>query len=868
MNAEMRHHLDLEAEYLEARGLTPREARRQAAAVFGGTTQAIEAIRELHGTSAMAELWRSARLASRTLVRHRAFALMTIVTLALTIAASTTAFSVLDALVNPHLLARNPDRLYTIRAVFDARLNTAEARRHLDRALAAGGATFESYAASGPWRGYLGESVAERGLLTRAATVRSVSANYFQTVGVTPIEGQVTPPGGGDAGADFAVISDRLRGELFARGEPAVSGTILVNGRPVTVVGVVRRYEGVAPLADDVWIVEPRGVPFTFWRLVRLREHATPEQLRAELEGLGERAASQIGLRDTHSAFVPAPVGIGFRAQTFHYALVGAGVAVLLIACLNLANLQLARAMGRSSEIATQAALGATRRHIVVQLLAENAVLVGIGLVLALLLTVGTAELIRVTVPRGIGQYVVAPELSWRMVGFAVAGSALAVVLIGAIPALSVSRVDLNSLLKNRAGSGITRGHGRRYGALVVLQIALAMPLATGAVMMLAFLWGMTRPGATTERLGFDPAPIIRGQVRFTRTDSGAPISLGAIAARQLPAIAAIPGVRDAALVVSARPMDDAVTIEDDAGEIREEGTLLWSYQIVTPNYFRTIGRPIAPGSDFPAEGAGDAAVILDENTAHTLWPRTNPIGRAIKFGSARSSAPWLRVRGIVGDRYSAATRELMAAAGTKRLTEAYRVIAPTDTAPSSIYRRYEAELDVRTDSAAPAVASALRRYLAQLDGTYPPRVQLLTEYLGIPQQVAVVRFMAALFTVFGVLAVGLACLGIYGIVTQHIVDRRRDLGIRLALGASTPVIVATVLRAQNVFALLGVAIGLALTAFTARWVSGYAGGMGLGAVAIYAGMCVLLFVCAAASALVPAIRAARIRPMEVLRAD
>jgi uncharacterized protein with PQ loop repeat len=306
----------------------------------------------------------------------------------------------------------------------------------------------------------------------------------------------------------------------------------------------------------------------------------------------------------------------------------------------------------------------------------------------------------------------------------------------------------------------------------------------------------------------------------------------------------------------------------DDAGEIREEQTLLWNYRIVTQSYFRTIGRPIAPGSDFPPQGTADAAVILDENTAHTLWPRTNPIGRAIKFGSARSAAPWLRVRGIVGDRYSAATRELLAEAGTARLTEAYRLITPADTAPSSIYKRYEAELDVRTDSAAPMVASRLRRFLAQLDGTYPPRVQLLTEYLGIPQQIAVIRFMAALFTVFGVLAVGLACLGIYGIVTQHIVDRRRDLGIRLALGASTPVIVATILRAQNVFVLLGVAIGLALTALTSRWFGGYVGGMGLTGVAVYGGMCVCLFVCAAGSALVPAIRAARIPPMEVLRAE
>lgn len=867
--AEMQHHLELEAEYLEARGLSPVDAKRQAAASFGGTTQAIEAARELRGSEALADLRRTIRLSSRSLVRHRAFAIMTIVTLGLTIAASTTAFSVVDALVNPHLIARAPDRLFTVRVIFDQHVKEWEYQRAIVRAVARGGATFESFAESGPWRNFHGEAVAERGRQSRAATVRSVSPNYFTTIGVLPLEGQLTLPGGRSGGTDVAVISDRLREELFAQGESAVPGTILVNGRPITVVGVVRRYESVAPLSDDVWVLEPREVPFAWWNFVRLKDHATREQLRAELQSLGEQAATQLGIRDAHPAFVPASLEVGAHAQAFHFALMGAGLAVLLIVGLNLANLQLVRAMGRSGEIATQGALGAMRRHIVAQLLTENALLVGLGLVLALVLTIGAAELIRVTVPHGIGQYVVAPKLSWRMVGFAVVGSAVAVVLIGVIPAIRVSRIDLHTLLKNRAGSGTSRLQGQGYGALVVLQIALSMPLATGAVILLGSLWAISRPGATMERVGYDPAPIIQGQLRWTRADS-APISLGDVAPQQLKAIRAIPGVRDAAIAASARPDGSAVTVDDGSGEIREVPTLLWTYDVVTPTYFRTLGRPIVSGTDYPDEGADAATVILDENTAHTLWPRANPLGRAIKFGTAQSSAPWLRVRGIVGNRSSKAQRDREALFGVMRMTEAFRLIAPTDTAPQSIYKRYEQALVVRADSATPAVASALRRYLAQLDGDYPPRVQLLTEYLGIPQQLAEMRFIAALFTVFGVLAVGLACLGIYGIVTQHVLDHRRDLGIRLALGATTAVIVRTVLRSQNVFALLGVAIGLVLTVATAHWLAGFSpsGEDGLGIVALFAGMCVLLFACVVVSAVVPTIRAARIPPMEVLRAD
>lgn len=869
MRAEMQHHLDLEAEYLEARGLSPAEAKRQAAASFGGTTQAIEAARELRGWETLADLRRTIRLASRSLVRHRAFAIMTIVTLGLTIAASTTAFSVVDALVNPHLIARAPDRLVTVKVIFDEHVKELEYQRAIVRAVARGGTTFESFAESGPWRNFFGDAVAERGRQSRAATVRSVSANYFTTIGVVPLEGQLTLPGGRSGGNDVAVISDRLREELFVKGESAVPGTILVNGRPITVVGVVKRYESVWPLSDDVWVLEPRELPFAWWNLVRLKEHATPEQLRAELQALGEQAARQLGIRDAHPAFVPAPLQVGVHAEAFHFALMGAGLAVLLIVGLNLANLQLVRAMGRSGEIATQGALGATRRHIVAQLLTENALLVGLGLVLALVLTVGAAELIRVTVPHGIGQYVVAPKLSWRMVGFAVVGSAVAVVLIGLIPAIRVSRVDLHTLLKNRTGSGTSRLQGQGYGALVVLQVALAMPLATGAVILLAALWAISRPGATIDRIGYDPTPIIRGQLRWTRADS-APISLGEAAPQQLKAIRAIPGVRDAAISASVPPAGRAVTVDDGSGEIREVATQLWTYQIVTPTYFRTLGRPIVAGTDYPDEGAGEATVILDENTARTLWPRANPIGRAIKFGSAQSSAPWLRVRGLVGNRSSKAQRDHEALFGVMRMTDAYRLIAPTDTAPQSIYKRYEQLLDVRADSATPVVASAVRRYLAELDGDYPPSVQLLTEYLGIPQQIAEMRFIAALFTVFGVLAVGLACLGIYGIVTQHVLDHRRDLGIRIALGATTAVIVRTVLRSQNVFALLGVALGLMLTVATAHWLAGFSVGTddGFGLVAVFAAMCLLLFASVVISAVVPTIRAARMPPMEVLRAD
>ncbi len=863
----MRLHIDLEAEHLTAYGLSPEEARRRAAARFGGVTQAKEAARDLWGSHVSSELSRSFRLASRVLIRHRGFAVMMVLTLALTIAASTTAFSMIDALVNPTFIARNPDRLYVLKVILDSRIRTREHRRLIEESLGSGGgATFESYARSAPWHMTFRPAAAERGKLTRAASALSVSSNYFTTLGVSPLEGQLSPPRGG-TGSEIAVISDRLRTELFADGERVVGQSLVVDGVPITVIGVVRRYEGVAPLVADLWVFEPAGVAFAIQHIVRLKPGASAAQLRSELEALSERAARKVGIPETRTAFVPSQLPIGLSAKTFHYALFGAGLSVLFIACLNLANLQLVRALGRSSEIATQAAVGAGRRNIIGQLLAENAVLVSIGLVLALALTLGAAALIRITVPRNIGTYVVAPDFNWRMVGFAIAGSALAVLLIGAIPALSVSRLDLNSLLKQRAGSGTSRRWSEGFGALVVVQIALAMPLVTGAVTLLTFLWAMTRPEAVTNQVGYDPTMMIRAQLHWTRTDETGPVSLGDVAPRQLRAIRSIPGVRDASLSASAQPPGQRVTVDDGSGEIREVETLLWAYRVVSPTYFRTRGRPIVRGSDFPDAGAGEDAVILDEITAQTLWPRANPLGRAVKLGSANSSAPWLRVRGIVGDRFTTEQREVRLAGGSERLTEAYRLISATDTMPANIYKRYEALVEVRADTNAPAVASTLRQHLSRLDGTRPPQVQLSSEYLGIPQRIAETRFVAALFAIFGALALGLAALGVYGIVAQRVADRRRDISIRLALGGTTRHIVLQVLRAQNVFALLGIAIGLTLTVMTNRLIGGVIG-IDVDSVVLHAAVSAMLFICIVTAAIVPAIRAARVPPMEVLRAE
>lgn len=860
MEAEMRAHLEMETEDLILRGHDPTTARRHAAAAFGGVAQAREAAFEARSLPAVADLVRSIRLATRTLSRHRAFAITTILALGLAIAVNTTTFSVLDAMLNPRVLANLPERLYKVRFIGDARrqVDFGEA----ERALRTGGRTYDAFTGFFPGQ----QVTVERAGLVRDAEPIIVSQNFFATMGVVPLEGRLSPPAEPSAASSTVVISDRLRAELFPDRDEAVGKTILVEGSPLTVLGVARRYAALEPLDADVWTFPGvnRAVPV---RLLRLRAGSSSADAQAEVDFLARRLAIGAGFPDATSRFYITPTTSQFAVNRFHFALIGAGLAVLLIACTNLANLQLARGLGRSSEIAVQSALGATQTHVVMQLMTENAVMAVAGLCIALLCTLAGNALIRATIPRNIGTYFVAPQTSWRMVAFAAIAAALSLLVVGVLPALRASRVDINSLLKSRAGSGAHREKGRWYASLIVLQIALAMPLATAAVLLALGAWSIARPGALTPSLGFDPSPIIRAELSWPRPDSTSAISLAAATARLVTRALAIPHVVSAAVRTDARPEHGMLTVEDGVGAYREVEAPMWYYDVVSPGYFRTLDMPMQAGTDFTADNASTGTVLIDEFTAISLWPRSAPVGRLLKLGGAHSDAPWLRVRGIVGTRMSDRQKAFLREAGTLRIGRVYRVMTDADSVRGSIYHRYEATLEVRVDSEPQVIASTLRQIL-RAESTIPPRVALLLDYHGIPRRITVSRFIAALFAVFGVLAVGLACMGVYGIVAQAVADRRRDIAIRIALGATPRQVVRALLREHNVLVLLGVAVGLAITGLTMGWIGEFLGTVGYVGLAVYGIMCLALFAAIVISALIPAMRATRLGPMEVLRAE
>lgn len=877
MESEMRAHVAFETEELMRAGLSREEAERQAVLAFGGVQQAKEEALEGSAFWWLDTLRRDVRIATRTLVRHPTFAVTATLALALAIAVNTTMFSVIDAMLHPRTGGKNPEQLYSLKYLGNMRVSSANA---IDEALAAGGRTYVSYTgAVNTGRSY----AIERGELARRAIMAFVRPNFFSVIDISPIEGTLTPVGPQATAGRTLIISDRLREQLFPTGESPIGQSVNVEGQAFTVQGVTTRSVSVPALDADMWtfppssgvelpgMVKSRGSigPRTVQlgaNIMRLKPGVSREQAEQELALLSARVAAAAGEQVKGARFDLHPIARQFQASRFHYALIGAALAVLLVACTNLANLQLARGLGRASELAVRSALGASRPQIVAQLSIESGVLALAALTLGILLALAGNELIRATIPPNIGDYVVTPASSWRMVGFAGIAAVFSLALVGLIPAVHVSRVDLNSLIKSRAGTGAQRSNRRTYGILVIAQIALTFPVVCAAVMLSRSASHLAQPDFLTRQYyGFDPTPLVRATLFWRPSEKEGGVAMLPVASDLISRARGIAGVRDAAVVTSRTVLNASVSVTDIDGAIREVPTGNVTYRIVSPSYFRTMGLPMERGRDFQDGGHDIATVLLDRTTGWFLWPRSSPVGRSIKLGARDTGAPWLQVDGVVGDYMSEDARAMRRQVDTLRVNEIVRTMTTLD----SVDKKYGAlmQLYVRTSGDPQAVATTLRRILRDVTST-PPEVDLYVNAEGIPQRRIVLRFIAGLFMTFGILALGLSSLGVYGIVAQSASDRQREVAVRMSLGASPRDIVHALLREGNVLVLAGLAIGLYVTKETMGWLGSFLNDVDLSDALFFGLLCVALFAAMVIAALLPAIRATRVDPMQVLRAE
>ncbi|HEX7019898.1 MAG TPA: ABC transporter permease [Gemmatimonadaceae bacterium] len=780
--------------------------------------------------------------------------------LALGIALNTTMYSVLDAVMNPHPDVRHGRQVYAItysgpgsqRRLPPGAVQTA-LRADPD---------FDALSDVAPVSFGAGGTMVQHGAHLRDAAMSIVGSRFFEMLGVHPQRGRLFVAGDSGATSAPVVLNARLADELFPGGEPAIGKLVDVEGMPRLVIGVVPgdALRGTFFGDADLWSLPgtARVAPIT--TIVR-SSNAAPDDIGTHLRLIAARLDLAAGKPVGTTAFWVHDFMVQqFAFKGFHYALIGAVLAVLLVACSNLANLQLARGIARGRELALRSALGASRRDLVVHLMVESAVLAAVGLAVGLVFTYWGIHAISALVPLSVAEYIIAPHANWRVLVFAVVVAVLCLVQIGLLPAIRVSRVDPNDLIKGGAGTGAHRRNRQRYGVLVVVEIALSLAVLSGAALIVRSAWRIQRVD-----YGFDPSPVARALVRGS--DTAGVIPSAPLAAEIVQRLRAAPEVADAAVSFDALPEHGSITVDDASGASRQVPAPLWSYAVVSPSIFRTMGLRIVAGRDFDDAERDADLVIVDQTTARALWPNANPIGRMIKLGDWNSARPWVRVIGVVPD--VKGTYEfynyLRSLPSGYRIGKVYRVLTMRDSIRPT-RSGYRVNVLARATGDPARLLLTLRQRIRSARGVRVVATESMLDFLGVSTEHARRAFIGALFAVFAAIAVGLSALGVFGIVAHSVAERRREFGVRIALGAGSRHILRGVLGEGNVIALAGIALGLLLTKYDVTWLRAFYRDEEQYDATLFATMAAALFVVTMLAALLPAMRATRVDPVESLK--
>ncbi len=812
------------------------------------------------------------RATARTLAKRSTFSIVAIVSLGVAIGLNTTMYSVLDALINPKISIERPEQLLRVRWFGDYRHQLDGRQRNglLESVSDFQGLTFADLIGR---RGML----LENGETYTHGSVLTVLPNYFTVLGVRPTLGRSFNETDSHAPTRAAVISERLVRDLFPKVDNPIGRKLAIQGEQYTVIGVLDRSSDPGG-NTSAWILPAAGADLGAlgFDIVRVKAGVTAERLQAELTVLAQRMGAQLGetLRDDRVDVGPAVWRGQFSGGPFHLALVGAVLAVLLVACANIANLQLARGIARSTELATRSALGATRRDIVMHLMLESALLGAAGLVLGVVLTFWGMHLVTASIPSSLSGFIVEPQTSWRLFAFAAVATVVCVLLVGLAPAIRVSRVDLNDLIKRGNGTGSTKSARRQYGILVSVEIGFALVVLCGAALLVR-----AARQVYAQDHAWDQSKLVEIMMRV-RPPAGGSWAVGDIGADLVSRLRSLPEVADAAVVVRQPDTDHQVTATDPGGVMHVVPAPQWGYQVVSPSFLRTMGFELLHGRDF-REGEQGPVAIIDPQTARVLWPNTDAVGHMIKFGSPGTPGRWFTVIGVrkpVGlesSQLGAPTtpgQVFTLAVAEDRLVG----VTPAPGASQSGYNPYADYKNPQIEVVARARENPQRapifirrafvgdaRFALTFAGTFD-------EYTGERAKRDNRSFVGALFAIFASLALALAALGIYGIVSHSVVERRRELGVRLALGSSAREILYVVLREGNVFALAGVAIGLLLISRAAPLVRQFLQFPegDIYSVELYLPAALFFFTVAFIAALVPAVRATRIDPVDALRCE
>jgi putative ABC transport system permease protein len=808
----------------------------------------------------MQTLWQDLRYGSRMLFKYPGFTLVAALTLALGIGATTAIFSVVNAVVLRPLPYPEPDRLAMV-WMNNTRINVAEDWHswpnyvdYRDQ-----NQVFESIAAF---------NNASFNLTGEGEPVRVVgawgTANLFPTLGVNPILGRGFTVEEEEQGRGAVAVLGYGLWQRHFGGDPAVVGkTISLNGVSRQVIGVMPPGFNFPRKETELWIPvslnpQRRQARGSFWiqAIGRLKPGITVQQAQVEMSGIANRLQQQYP--DALSGYGANIVG--YQEQVIGsvklalWLLLGAVGFVLLIACANVANLLLARAAVREREIAVRTALGAGRARLVRQLLTESGALAFLGGIAGVLLAVWGVKALIALGPQDIPR-LSQVRLDGRVLVFALVISLLTGLIFGLLPALQASKPDLNETLKE-GGRGTTASRqGRRIRqSLVVAEVAIALMLLAGAGLMIKSFLRVQQ-----VNVGFNPDNLLTMRLQLAGDRYGQ--GQGAVAVnfyqQLIQRIESMPGVEGAGAItdifLSQTPNSGNFSIEGRP-DFKPEERIETPIDVVSPNYFRVVGTRLVSGRWFDERDgpATTSVVIINETMARRFWPGEDPLGKRIKYGDQSSNDPWKTIVGVVADaRRTGYEREVRC-----------ETFLPHAQAPSRGMM-----LVVRSTTRPEALTASVRQAVRELDKDQPVYdIRPMEMMLG--EMVARRRLNMLLFGLFAGVALLLAGVGIYGVMSTVVTQRSHEIGVRMALGARSTDVQKMVVREGMTLALIGVGIGLGAALLVTRLMASLLYGVSATDPVTFALIALLLVTAALLACWIPARRATKVDPMIALRCE
>jgi predicted permease len=860
---ELETHLEMLAEENARRGMGPEEARRAARMRLGGITQLKETNRELQGLPIIETFLQDTRYAFRMLRKSPGFTAVAVLTLALGIGANTAIFSVVNAVLLRPLPYPNAKRLAVIWSTWgnEARGPASGPElielRHRSRA-------FEEIA--GIW--------VTNGTITGTAEPEQVrlaftTANFLPLLAEKPQLGRFFAPGEDRRGAaPLVVLTDGLWRRQCGANPAIVGQTMRLDGNDFTVVGVLPRdFKLLFPdsrMADvQVFIpflndLEKQSRDTAYIRMVgRLRRGVTVAQAQSEAESIASQLrgeAKEYAEQSLHLSALSLQEDDARSVQPALVSLFAAVVLVLLVTCANVANLLLSRSEGRRHETALRTAMGAGRRRILRQLLTENVLLGCLGGTAALAVGWAALRCMLSLQPEGI-YLLIAAKLDGRVLAFTLVLSILTGLLFGLAPALSVAREDLVETLK-ASGKATTTEKPWLRQLLIVSEVSLGCVLLVGTGLMIRTFTSLLRVDP-----GFRPENVLTFQLSFPSSRYGTVESVANFLKDLRTNLAAMPAAQSVS-GVSHLPLDEGLGnwysyYWPEGAPIQQQNTVMADHRSTLPGYFRSIGATLLAGREF--EDTDDAThthvAIVDDTVAEQIWPGQDAIGKKLSVEDSPAGAfQFIRESVVV----IGVVKHIQAHSLTSK--ERGQIYLPVPLAPRPVY-----SLVVRTTAPMQTFAAYVRQAVKKLDKEMPVS-NLRPQIDYVEKARAQTRFVTVLAEALAVLALFLACVGIYGVTSYSVAQRRREIAIRMAVGANSADVGRMVLRQSGLPVVAGVVAGLAMAAVLTPLLSGLLYGVRPSDPLTYVAISLVLAVVGILACYIPARRAMRVDPMVALR--